>query len=232
MRSVSPLTLLGVFAITTLIFLSGFMFANFLTESKLGGLDQAISDISLQTASVETEYSLMLENPCTFGGFSRLTASLDALAEKLLFNNMKSQQTQTHFMSIKQNYFLLETRHWIFVQKLNKECKTNYTTILYFYSDLGDCANCEAQGIVLSEVKKTYPSAMIYSYDINTDYSLVTTIKAIYNVTTAPSLVINGKIYDKFMTQDDIENVLGKVSTKAINQNQTVACNSSNSTVA
>ncbi len=232
MHSVSPLKLLGIFAITTLIFLSGFMLSKSLTGSKLGDLEQAVNDITLQTASIETEYNLLLENPCSFGGFNRLTASLDELAGKLLFNNAREQQTQTRLNSIKQNYFLLETRHWLFVQKLNKECGTNYTPMLYFYSDQGDCDNCEAQGIVLSEIKKTHPDAMIYSFDTNADYSLVSTIKAIYNITTAPSVVINNTLYDKFLTQEDIEKILGKLNTNATTQNQPEACNSSNSTVA
>lgn len=231
MSNVSVPKLLGIFAITTLIFLSGFMFANFLTESKYGGLDQAISDVSLQTASIETEYNLLLENPCSYGGFSRLTASLDALGEKLVFNKAQKQQDQARINSIRNNYFLLETRHWLFVQKLNKECRTNYTTILYFYSEK-NCDTCEAQGIVLSEIKKTYPDIMIYSFDIDTDYSLVNTVKAIYDIKTAPSLVINGKLYEEFLIQADLEKILGTPKTnETTNSNQT-ASNSSNNTVA
>jgi glutaredoxin len=231
MSSVSVPKLIGIFAITTLIFLSGFMFAKFLTESKLSDLEQAVNDVSLQTASIETEYNLLLENPCSYGGFSRLTASLDALGEKLVFNKAQKQQDQTRIDSIKNNYFLLETRHWMFVQKLNSECHTNYTTILYFYSE-EKCSTCEAQGIVLSEIKKAYPYIMIYSFDMGTDYSLVNAIKEINNVTTAPSLVINGKLYGKFLTQEDLEKILGAPKTNTtINQNQTTS-NSSNNTVA
>jgi hypothetical protein len=232
MSNVSIPKLIGIFAITTLIFVSGFFFARFLTDSKLGDLDSAVQDISLQTASIETEYNLLLENPCSYGGFNRLTASLDELGEKLVFNKAQKRQDADRINSIKNNYFLLETRHLLFVQKLNKECGTNYTPLLYFYSEAGDCEICDAQGIVLSEIKKTHPETMIYSFDMNTDYSLVNTIKAIYDIKTAPSLVINDTLYDSFMTQEDLEKVLAKFTVTNAGTNQTQACNVSNSTVA
>lgn len=231
MHEISYGKLLGVFAMTTLLFLSGFMFSKYLTEAKFGDLEQATQDIALQTASIETEYNLLLENPCSYGGFSKLTASLDELGERLVFNKAQKNQDTDRINSIKNNYFLLETRHWLFVQKLNKECGANYTPILYFYSEAGDCGVCEAQGIVLSEIKKTNPETMIYSFDINSDYSLVNTIKAIYNIKTAPSIVINGTVYNELLTQEDVEKILAKQDL-AIGQNQTETCNSSNSTVA
>jgi len=208
MREVSTPKLIGIFAITTLIFLSGFMFARFLTDTKLSDLDNSINDIALQTASVETEYNLLLENPCIYGGFAKLTSSLGEFTDKLVFNDAQRQQNQDKIESIKDNYFLLETRHWIFVQKLNSECKTNFTPILYFYSDAGDCEVCKAQGIVLSTIKQDHPDTMIYSFDVNTDYSLVGTIKQIYGVKAVPSIVINDKLYGQFMNQDDIEKIL------------------------
>jgi hypothetical protein len=208
MREINVGKMISIFAITTLIFLAEFLFAGYLTDAKLSGLEQTVSDISLQTASVETEYNLLLANPCSYAGFSTLTASLDLLANKLVFNTAQQQQNQNRIESIKQNYFLLETRHWLFVQKLNSECKTNFIPVLFFYSDKGDCEVCKAQGIVLSAIKESHPEVMIYSFDTNTDYSLVNTLKEIYGVKSAPSLVIDGKLYSEFLNQDDLGKIL------------------------
>lgn len=210
MREINFGKMISIFAITTLIFLLGFLLAGSLTESKLSDLEQTVSDVSLQAASVETEYNLLLENPCNYRGFSRLTASLDALAERLVFNEAQKQSNNDRIESIKQNYFLLETRHWLFIQKLNSECGTNYVPILFFYSDLGDCDICKPQGIVLSAIKDEYPNTMIYSFDTNTDYSLTDTLKEIFNVNSVPSIVIDDTLYTEFLNQDKLEKILEK----------------------
>jgi hypothetical protein len=61
---------------------------------------------------------------------------------------------------------------------------------------------------VLSAIKESHPEVMIYSFDTNTDYSLVNTLKEIYGVKSAPSLVIDGKLYSEFLNQDDLGKIL------------------------
>jgi thiol-disulfide isomerase/thioredoxin len=192
-----------VFAITTLIFLSGFLLADFLADLKYNKLNEMLNDLSFQTASTEIEHNLLLENPCSYKGFNKLTADLETLGEKLIFNEAKDSKTN----SLKNNYFLYEIKHWLFVKKLIAECNANYTAILYFYATT-DCDLCEAQGIVLSEVKKTHKNILIYSFDINSDYSLINILKEIYDVKTAPSVIINDKLYENFLTQEDLEKIL------------------------
>ncbi|MFH0869388.1 MAG: hypothetical protein V1839_04130, partial [archaeon] len=190
-----------VFGISTLLFASGFLLSDFLSNKKISYVDQALSDISMQTASLETEYALLLENPCTYTGFNKLASGLDELGGKLVFSSDEQSLSAEKINSIKQQYFLLEVKHLLFTKKANRECGANYTTILYFYSDKGDCEICRAQGIVLTNIKQMNPNAMIYSFDTNLDFSLVSTLKEIYRVKTAPTLVVNEKTYEGLLDQ-------------------------------
>ncbi|MEM4247930.1 MAG: hypothetical protein QXH80_01570, partial [Candidatus Nanoarchaeia archaeon] len=78
------------------------------------------------------------------------------------------------------------------------------------YSDSGDCDICKPQGIVLSAIKQEHPNTMIYSFDINADYSLTNTIKDIYGIKSAPSIVIGDKVYSEFLNQEKLEKLLDK----------------------
>jgi len=212
-REIDKFKILVVFGLSTLLFVSGFLLSDFLTNKKISYIDSALSDISLQTASLETEYAFLLEHPCSYAGFNKLTASLDELGNKLVFSSDDKSNSGTRVESAKQNYYLLEVKHMIFAEKINKECGTNYTTILYFYSDKGDCNTCKAQGIVLTNIKKTNPDTMIYSFDINSDFSLISTLKELYQIKTAPTLIINGKLYTGLQDQKTLLAILNQTNS-------------------
>ena len=91
-------------------------------------------------------------------------------------------------------------------EAINEKCGFNYTTILYFYSNKGDCPKCESQAFVLGHLKEKYEGIFLYSFDINMDNAALNTIKQIYNVgNETPSLVVNEKRLSGFKDLGELE---------------------------
>jgi hypothetical protein len=79
-------------------------------------------------------------------------------------------------------------------------------TVLYFYSNAGDCADCDKAGYALSYLRDTYPALRVYSFDYNIDLGAMKTFIALARVRDAlPAFVINGKQFYGFTSLADLE---------------------------
>lgn len=195
----------AAFAITTLIFIVGIIIGNYISTQKLSTIDDLQRDLMQKTISSELQYLLMSEHPCESVDASELTQELFDIGSKLDFMENQLGKTNADVISLKAYYSLLEIRHWLFLKKTKKECGVNADLIVYFYSNEGDCPECQQQGYVLSTIHRNYPSVNIYSFDINIGDPAVTTLRRIYGAKAAPTLIINDKIMPGFHSMHEIE---------------------------
>jgi len=200
--------IIAVFALTTLVFLSGFVFSDWLMGRKTTQLERMLEEASLNSESILVEQQLALESSCELRTFNFLTNNLDTLAEKI--SSLPKDDYQSNFL--KKKYTLEELKHWQFVRQLNTKCNTSYQTILYFYSK--DCPYCDAEGVVLSTVKgkldKQGKKVMIYSFDADLDFSPIYLLKIRYAINTTPALVVNDLPYLGFVSEDELYNLLSQ----------------------
>ncbi len=180
---------------TAFIFLLGFYASSTLVESKFESLQRAQDEIQIDTVSLEIESSLLAENPCNLAGLEELGTRLGDLGPKLDY--MERQSSAKDFENLKKYYALLEIKHWLAVQKNNKECKSNYVPILYFYSNT-DCDDCKLQGPLLLAQKEKNPKVMVYSFDVNSNLPATKILKGNYNVTSVPAIIIGNKKYEGY----------------------------------
>jgi len=182
--------------ITTIIFLIGifvgYQFDNFRTTDVLESLKQ--SELDAQSYITEQEF---FEN---FGGYrcelaqpklTELSSRLGELGFNLVNYEERNIFKQKDYNYLLRKYFLEEIRTYILFSQLKKECKLNNTLILYFF-DPSDIES-ERQGRVLDVLGKKYERVSIFS--INFNYNLdpmINNIKLYYNVTTTPTMIING----------------------------------------
>ncbi|HLC33143.1 MAG TPA: hypothetical protein VJJ82_04920 [Candidatus Nanoarchaeia archaeon] len=96
---------------------------------------------------------------------------------------------------LKRKYFLLELNFFSLLQVLNNECDDPYVPILFFYKIDDDAS--ERQGYILQELSKEYERELIVlSLDKEyKDEQLVQVIAQSYNITSAPSMVIDKVVY-------------------------------------
>lgn len=198
----------AAFAMTTLIFVIGMVVGSYISEKKLNTIDELQQDLAKRTISSELQYVLVAEHPCQSINSTQLTKELFDIGTKLDFMESKLGKENKEVIKLKGYYSLLEIRHWLLLKKAREECQLNYDLILYFYSNKGDCDDCEQQGFVLSTLHKEYPNINIYSFDVNIDDPALNGIKEIYKVEEAPTLVVNNQTFHGFMDKNTVEIVL------------------------
>ena len=100
------------------------------------------------------------------------------------------------------------------MQRIAEKCRLDPVFILYFYSNKGDCDDCENQGYVLTALSRQYPQLRVYSFDYNLGVGALQTLISIHDVQNElPALVINNKVYYGFHNVEDIEKILPQLAT-------------------
>ena len=199
---------IAAFAITLLVFIAGVALGSSSDRKKLAIVDDIEQDIKMNTMGTEIQYLLMTDSPCTFVNSTQMAIELGNLGSKLTFMESQLGTDDKRVLELKEYYHLLELRHWLFLKKAKEECDKNFELVLYFYSNKGDCRDCEEQGHVLTYVHKKNPAFNIYSFDVNINNPALNTLKERYNIRTTPTIIINETIHEGFMSTDEVMEAL------------------------
>ncbi|RME52401.1 hypothetical protein D6783_04735 [Candidatus Woesearchaeota archaeon] len=209
--------------LTIAIFVIGIFIGNTFAEQKLSHVEELERDLRLDVLGIEIQYAIFAEDPCQAIETGELTDELYDVSQKLTFMENQLGKDNKEVVSLKNYYSLLQARHWLLMQRSQRQCNNNLTLIIYFYSNKGDCPSCEQQGVILTYIRRKYPFVRTYPYDINMENPVTRAIKQIYHVTTAPTVIIDGEVYPHFLTTTEIESILAqKLKQKnALEQNKT-----------
>ena len=209
-RNISFSKFLIAFTLTLCIFLIGVIIGNYVISYKIDKYAEYEEDLKIKLMASEIESILINEARCNMINEMPLTQSLYDLTTKLTYLENQLGWDNNKVWKMKEYYSLIELKHWMYINAINKKCNLNYTTILYFYSNKGDCPKCENQAFVLGHLKKKY-DVFLYSFDINMENAALNTIKQIYNVKNeTPTLVINKKTLSGFKNLNEIEKIIIK----------------------
>lgn len=180
---------------------------NYLNNARVTELGAIEDQISIDTLSLDTQFSLLEAAPCDIAASSTaLIGKLADLGDRLSYAESQLGTDNPQVLRLKQQYSLLEIRDYLITKQLAAACGTKPVTVLYFYSNAGDCADCDKAGYALSYLHETYPSLRVYSFDYNLDLGALQTFVAISKVkNTLPAFVINGKQYYGFTSLADLE---------------------------
>ncbi len=107
---------------------------------------------------------------------------------------------------LKNEYLLAQIRYWLLAERTRKLCGADIVTLLYFFSDEGECPECEKQAFVLTYLKKLFKDKLlIFSFDSKFESEpMIPLLKNTYNVTNYPTIVIEGKPKSKFQDKNAI----------------------------
>ncbi len=186
--------------ITLLIFTSGIMLNHFFDTFRIDTITSVIRTHELDTYAYNTQ-RIFTE---TFGGeqcnvmtqrISILKAEIRKVGEDLGSYSRFSFFRKKDYDYLKRKYFLLELNFLSTLNTLNKQCDNPYLPILFFYQI--DQEDSERQGFILQELSDDHEHNVVI-LPIDKDYKdepLVQLLVENYNVTTAPTLVIENDIY-------------------------------------
>lgn len=207
---------LAALALTLLVFGTGILLGNHFSTSKLNQIEGLQQELNAQTLGAELQTLLLTEFPCSSFN-STITEELFDVGSKLDYMEGQLGKTNKEVLTLKEYYSLLEIRHWMLLKLAKERCGTEYNLVLYFYSNLGDCDECEQQGYVLSTLHKKYPYLNIYSFDANIHNPALETVKTIFGIHRVPALVINNQVHTGFKDKNEIETLLFKNSVTSQN---------------
>lgn len=202
-----------VFFITVTLFGSALYVSNHLNNKRIDQLHSDADKISLDILSSETQFSLLQELSCKDVSTTVLSSELNSLADKISYSEDNIGNTNTDVISLKKSYSLLEIKDYLLMKKITERCGQKPIFILYFY-DNDSCEDCTKQGYVLTSLRENYPNLRVYSFDYNLDLGAIKSMISIYKVPSElPAMVINGKVYSRFQSVEDIEKILPQLQT-------------------
>lgn len=207
-QKINPVKYITVFSITTLIFIVGILIGNYFSSQKMQQIDYIGQKLKTDTTAMEIQYDLIADNPCQDLNATPLADQLYEMASKLDYMENRLGENNRDVLSLKEYYSLLELRHWLFIQKTNKECNKTSANILFFYTNEDDCSKCKEQGFILTWMRRNYKDVNIYSFDYTIENAALDTLKRLYDVEGAPAIIVNKKTYNKFVSKNELQNML------------------------
>lgn len=180
---------------------------SYLNNARVAELLTIEDQISIDTLSLDTQFSLLESAPCdSIASSTTLISSLADLGNRLSYTENQLGSDNSQVQRLKQQYSLLEIRDYLITKQLAAACGTKPITVLYFYSNAGDCTDCDKAGYALSYLRTTYPTLRVYSFDYNLNLGALKTFITITKVTdTLPAFVIDGKRSYGFTSLADLE---------------------------
>src|SRR3989338_5441859 len=155
------------FVITAAIFATAFYIANRFNQSRIADIRATQEAISIDILSLETQFELLGSLDCqAITDNPVLSDELNSLASRLSVAEQNLGTNNAEVVSLKKQYSLLEIKDYILMREISQKCtKLKPVYILYFYSNSGDCADCNKMGDVLTYLRATYPGLRVYSVD-------------------------------------------------------------------
>lgn len=185
---------------------------SYLNNARVAELLTIEDQISIDTLSLDTQFSLLETAPCdSIASSTTLISSLADLGNRLSYTENQLGADNPQVQRLKQQYSLLEIRDYLITKQLAAACGSKPVTVLYFYSNAGDCADCDKAGYALSYLRNTYPSLRVYSFDYNLELGALKTFITVNKVNKAlPAFIVNGKHSYGFTTLADLEKLFPK----------------------
>ncbi len=205
---------LVAFVITALLFLTAFAASTLFNERRVSDIRAAQDDISTDILSIETQFDLLQEHSCSdVGENTILPSALSSLGSQLSYMEAHGTGTTEEVLRLKRLYSLLEIKDYLLMKQLSQKCNLKPVFILYFYSNKGDCTECESQGYVLTALAQKYPKLRIYSFDYNLDVSALQSLISIDDIAyKLPALHINGQNFYGLKKISDVEKILPELA--------------------
>ena len=208
MREINWTKYIFVFLITVAIFYSAVFLSGYLGEKKMKELKNIEDKISMNILASETQFALLSDSSCKNINNSMLSQELNSLSAKLAYMEGNLGTDDAEVERLKKYYSLLQIKDYLLLKRVGEKCDFPPVFILYFYSNKGDCSDCQKAGYALTYLRKEYPRLRIYSFDYNLNLSTVKTLISMYGIKNdLPAIVINGKVYYGFKGREEMEDL-------------------------
>ncbi len=204
-----------VFFITLGIFAIVFLLSEYLHNQRVGQVKNIEDTINRNILESEIQYALLSDASCDTdeSGNPLLINELNNLTKRLAYMEDQRGADNEEVISIKKYYSLLQAKDYLLLRERAKQCEDKPLSIIYFYSNAGNCDDCTKMGYVLTSMREDYANLHVYSFDYNLGLSVIETLKSIYKLEDRfPVLIINRKPYYGFKTREEVEALIPELA--------------------
>lgn len=203
------------FLISGAIFATALAVSVVMNNRRLENIRGIQENISTDILSLETQFDLLSELSCRdIKENSVLSKEVSNLSKRLSYMEGKLGTDNDEVLRLKRQYSLLQIKDLLLMKRVSQKCRLEPVFILYFYSNEDDCADCERQGYVLTELAERYPKLRIYSFDYNLDVPALETLITVNDLKgELPAVVIDGTPYYGFKSVEEMEQLVPNIQT-------------------
>ncbi len=190
--------------ITAIVFILGVSLGSFLESSRIQNIrdDYKIVEVEWADAKLQSSYFQILDPKFCDIAIKENLNFADRVYEEGLkierYENANKLNDENELLYEKQRYTLFKIEFWLNSIYLKEKCKANYTNVVYFYLDkpaITEKSKQDTLSLILKDLKNNLgQKIMLIPIPLDLNVRTVDIIKNTYNITTAPTLLINEKI--------------------------------------
>lgn len=205
-------------AITVVVFLAGLLLGWYLDSSRTSEILTDLQSNELDTESYLVEQAFWDSfggEDCSFADarLNSIALQLRDLGQYLTSYQQKNIFQENEFKYLARRYFILEIKGYVLYNDLRNTCDVHNNVILYFYGP--EDSESQKQGYVLDSLVQQ-SNGTIDIFSINKDFAgdeAIETLKLYYNITVAPTIIINGDIKKEgYQSYPQIQELLNSTS--------------------
>jgi hypothetical protein len=210
MRKLSVGLYAGAFLLSLVIFISGIFVGQLIDMSSMETLQSEVSSVSQKVASVQLLF-LMEGNSSSFCPvYSSELDSIDAEVERVGHKLTYLEDEKNIFdPELKKQYFVLQAESYLLSSKVREMCDGSSILLIHFYSNK-DCDDCRQQGVEILRARDELSGTKLklYSFDGELGSPVADAFMQKYNISTYPSIVIDGKTYPGYHSSSEIRQLI------------------------
>lgn len=175
-------------------------FTNDLTTFSAHSQDVEASMLMLQDSN-QSGYCAILDQT-----YREKTSQTNQLMERML--TYERANLFQEFYALKTNFLLTNLQLWRLSRMEKQYCSSSHQDLLYVYSSRPDCYACQVMGQIIDNVR---PACNVRVFVMDNEQSLASAsiIKSKYNITSAPTLIVNDRKYEGVQTEAELKKTLG-----------------------
>ncbi|MEK6825924.1 MAG: hypothetical protein AABY00_04010 [Nanoarchaeota archaeon] len=180
------------FIIATSLFLIIFYVAN---SFSYVSYERNTKDHQIITNYISELDNYLKNQTCSTNYLFDASSKLDTVGQRIDLLEKRLGKSNLRVLEQKKDYSELEYAHFRIIQRLIEDCKADFLTLLYFYTQEKDESDDNEKTAFILNAFKAEDSdhIMVYSFDASLDSGFIKNLRTWYNITTTPAVVVNGR---------------------------------------
>jgi len=130
---------------------------------------------------------------------------------------VKEYSDNPFYLNQKSKFNRQEVMYLSMMKEMKQECEINQTIVVYFYGRCDEGVKCDEQSYVLTYINERIDDEIaLFSFDTDLNVASVGLLKAIYNITELPAIVVEEHKYEGFHNKNEVESILCNHSNLSI----------------